>query len=85
MSSFFQLVRGRDYLSPRIVRLRNPHAARMSTARAPNMQKLSGETVRLLSSSQVVSCVHAVAKELIENSLDAKATNIEVKLVSKGA
>lgn len=46
------------------------------------MQKLSKDTVRLLSSSQAITSVHAVVKELVENSLDAKATNVEVKLVS---
>lgn len=45
------------------------------------MNQLCAETVRLLSSSQVITSVHAAVKELVENSLDAKATNIEVKLV----
>ena len=45
------------------------------------MQKLDGDTVRLLCGSQTISSVHAVVKELVENSLDAQATNIEVKLV----
>ena len=45
------------------------------------MQQLDGETVRLLSGSQTISSVHAVVKELVENSLDAQATNVEVKLV----
>jgi len=48
------------------------------------MHQLSSETVRLLSSSQVITSVHAVVKELLENSLDSKATNIEIKLVSEG-
>ena len=47
------------------------------------MRLLPNETVRLLSSSQVITSVHAVVKELLENSLDAKATNIEIKLVSE--
>ena len=46
------------------------------------MQQLGGETVRLLAGSQTISSVQAVVKELVENSLDAGATNIEVKLVS---
>ena len=45
------------------------------------LHQLGSETVRLLSSSQVITSVYAVVKELLENSLDAKATNIEVKLV----
>lgn len=47
------------------------------------MQLLPSGTIRLLSSSQVITSVHAVVKELLENSLDAKATNIEIKLVSE--
>ena len=51
--------------------MRLPHA----------MQQLDGETVRLLAGSQTISSGQAVVKELVENSLDAGATNIEVKLV----
>jgi len=46
------------------------------------MKQLPAETIRLLSSSQVITSVVSVVKELIENSLDASATNIDVKLVS---
>ena len=46
------------------------------------MHKLSKDTVRLLSSSQAITSLHGVVKELVENSLDARATNVEVKLVS---
>lgn len=45
------------------------------------MKQLSAETVRLLSSSQVITSVVSVVKELIENSLDAGSTSIDVKLV----
>ena len=48
-----------------------------------SLHQLSKETVHLLSSSQVITSVYAVVKELVENSLDAKATSIEVKLVSQ--
>ncbi|CAO2616124.1 PMS1 protein homolog 1 [Lemmus lemmus] len=46
------------------------------------MKQLPAATVRLLSSSQIITSVVSVVKELIENSLDAGATSIEVKLVS---
>jgi hypothetical protein len=46
------------------------------------MKQLPAATVRLLSSSQTITSVVSVVKELIENSLDAGATSIEVKLVS---
>uniref|UniRef100_A0A4W3JVK8 PMS1 homolog 1, mismatch repair system component n=1 Tax=Callorhinchus milii TaxID=7868 RepID=A0A4W3JVK8_CALMI len=48
------------------------------------MQHLPPETIRLLSSSQTISSVVSVVKELVENSLDANATNIEVKLENNG-
>ena len=46
------------------------------------MNLLDAETVRFISSSQVVASVHSAVKELVENSLDAGASNIQVKLVS---
>uniref|UniRef100_A0A5F8HIH1 PMS1 homolog 1, mismatch repair system component n=1 Tax=Monodelphis domestica TaxID=13616 RepID=A0A5F8HIH1_MONDO len=48
------------------------------------MKQLPAATVRLLSSSQVITSVISVIKELIENSLDAGATNIDVKLENYG-
>ncbi|KFO75363.1 PMS1 protein 1, partial [Cuculus canorus] len=48
------------------------------------MKQLSAETIRLLSSSQVITSVVSVVKELIENSLDAGATNIDTKLENYG-
>ncbi|XP_009489036.1 PMS1 protein homolog 1 isoform X3 [Pelecanus crispus] len=48
------------------------------------MKHLSAETVRLLSGSQVITSVVSVVKELIENSLDASATNIDIKLENYG-
>ena len=41
---------------------------------------LPQDTVSLLKSSQVVTSVWSAVKELIENSLDAGAKNIEVRL-----
>ena len=48
------------------------------------MNRLNENTVKLISSGQVVTSVSNVIKELIENSLDAKATTIEVKLANYG-
>ncbi|XP_065736324.1 PMS1 protein homolog 1 isoform X3 [Phocoena phocoena] len=45
------------------------------------MKQLPAATIRLLSSSQIITSVVSVVKELIENSLDAGATSIDVKLV----
>lgn len=45
------------------------------------MKQLPPDTVRLLSSSQVITSVVNVVKELLENSLDAGASNIDVKMV----
>uniref|UniRef100_A0A3Q4HNF4 PMS1 homolog 1, mismatch repair system component n=1 Tax=Neolamprologus brichardi TaxID=32507 RepID=A0A3Q4HNF4_NEOBR len=48
------------------------------------MKQLPPDTVRLLSSSQVITSVVNVVKELIENSLDAGASSIDVKLENFG-
>ncbi|XP_063255978.1 PMS1 protein homolog 1 isoform X2 [Prinia subflava] len=48
------------------------------------MKQLPGETIRLLSSSQVITSVVSVVKELVENSLDADATGIDIKLENYG-
>ncbi|XP_071328617.1 PMS1 protein homolog 1 isoform X2 [Trachinotus anak] len=48
------------------------------------MKQLPPDTVRLLSSSQVITSVVNVLKELMENSLDAGASSIDVKLENYG-
>ncbi|XP_023665719.2 PMS1 protein homolog 1 isoform X2 [Paramormyrops kingsleyae] len=48
------------------------------------MKQLPAETVRLLSSSQVITSVVSVVKELVENSLDAGASSVDVKLENFG-
>ncbi|XP_070588036.1 PMS1 protein homolog 1 isoform X1 [Erythrolamprus reginae] len=48
------------------------------------MKQLPAETVRLLSSSQVIVSVVSVVKELVENSLDANSASIDVKLENYG-
>ena len=47
-----------------------------------SMKKLSKETIQLISSTQVITSVYSAVKELVENSIDAGSTNIEVRLVS---
>ena len=48
---------------------------------AGKLQQLSSDTVRLLSCSQIITSVHSVVKELVENALDAKGTSISIRLV----
>uniref|UniRef100_A0A8C5K262 PMS1 n=1 Tax=Jaculus jaculus TaxID=51337 RepID=A0A8C5K262_JACJA len=48
------------------------------------MKQLSAATVRPLSNSQIITSVTSVVKELIENSLDAGATSIDVRLENYG-
>ena len=48
------------------------------------MKQLNNDTVRLITSGQVVTSVSNVVKELIENSVDAGATNIDVRLINFG-
>ncbi|MED6241226.1 hypothetical protein ATANTOWER_004031 [Ataeniobius toweri] len=48
------------------------------------MKQLPPDTVRLLSSSQVITSVVNVVKELMENSLDAGASSIDIKLENFG-
>ncbi|XP_070770762.1 PMS1 protein homolog 1 [Enoplosus armatus] len=48
------------------------------------MKQLPPDTVRLLSSSQVITSVVNVVKELMENSLDAGTSSIDVKLENYG-
>ncbi|CAH1237915.1 PMS1 [Branchiostoma lanceolatum] len=54
------------------------------TAGARSLQALPAATARLLSSTQVITSVFSVVKELVENSLDAHATSVDVKLESFG-
>uniref|UniRef100_A0A8C7MBD8 PMS1 homolog 1, mismatch repair system component n=1 Tax=Oncorhynchus kisutch TaxID=8019 RepID=A0A8C7MBD8_ONCKI len=48
------------------------------------MNRLPADTVRLLSSCQVINSVVNVVKELLENSLDAGALSIDIKLENYG-
>ncbi|XP_037136457.1 PMS1 protein homolog 1 isoform X1 [Syngnathus acus] len=48
------------------------------------MKQLPADTVRLLSSSQVITSMTNVVKELLENALDAGASIIDIKLENYG-
>lgn len=49
-----------------------------------SLKQLPPSTIKLINSTQVITSVSSVVKELIENSIDAGATNIEVKLENHG-
>ncbi len=51
---------------------------------ANNIQAIDEESIHRICSSQVVTDLATAVKELIENSLDAGATVIEVKLFDWG-
>lgn len=46
-----------------------------------SMKQLPSETIKLISSTQVITSVSSVVKELMENSIDAQATIIDIRLV----
>ncbi|XP_053454345.1 PMS1 protein homolog 1 isoform X6 [Nycticebus coucang] len=62
----------------------NPSLFKKATLLTARMKQLPAATVRLLSSSQIITSVVSVVKELVENSLDAGATSIDVKLENYG-
>jgi DNA mismatch repair protein PMS1 len=47
-----------------------------------SIKQLPLSTVKLVTSTQTITSVSSVVKELMENALDAEAVNIDVKLVS---
>jgi len=48
-----------------------------------SMKQLPSETIKLISSTQVITSASSVVKELMENSIDANATIIDIRLVLK--
>lgn len=46
-----------------------------------SMKQLPLETIKLISSTQVITSSSTVVKELLENAIDAQATLIDIRLV----
>lgn len=46
-----------------------------------SVQQLPKGVIKLISSTQVINSVSSVIKELLENSIDAGATSVDIKLV----
>lgn len=44
---------------------------------------LPADTIRLIKSTQVITTPVSIVKELVENAVDAEASTVSVKLVSK--
>lgn len=52
---------------------------------SPVVQPIDQKSIHQICSGQVVLSIATAMKELVENSLDAGATNIEIKLKNHGA
>ncbi|XP_060086048.1 PMS1 protein homolog 1-like [Ylistrum balloti] len=48
------------------------------------MRELPQSTIRLLGSTQVITSIYSVVKELLENSIDAESTSLDIKLENFG-
>jgi DNA mismatch repair ATPase MutL len=46
-----------------------------------SLKQLPPDTIRLISSTQVITSASSVVKELLENSIDAHATTVNIRLV----
>ena len=67
---------------------RNPRrslAGKMAGAPSPVVQPIDKRTIHQICSGQVILSIATAMKELVENSLDAGATNIDIKLKNHGA
>jgi len=56
----------------------------MSGANNNKIESLPSSTIRLIGSSQVITSVFSVVKELLENSIDASASAIDIRLETYG-
>ena len=57
----------------------------MAGASSPAVQAIDKRTIHQICSGQVILSIATAMKELVENSLDAGATNIDIKLKNRGA
>lgn len=57
----------------------------MAGASSPVVQAIDKRTIHQICSGQVILSIATAMKELVENSLDAGATNIDIKLKNHGA
>ncbi|VVC37340.1 DNA mismatch repair protein, C-terminal,DNA mismatch repair, conserved site,High mobility group box [Cinara cedri] len=48
------------------------------------MKQLSSDTIKLISSTQIITSASSVVKELMENSIDAQSTIIDIRLENYG-
>ena len=67
---------------------RNPRrylAGKMAAASSPVVQAIDKRSIHQICSGQVILSIATAMKELVENSLDAGATNIDIKLKNHGA
>ncbi len=55
-----------------------------SSWNAPSIKAIDGKSVHQICSGQVILSLATAVKELVENSIDANATNIEIKLKDYG-
>ena len=56
-----------------------------ATSSSPVVQAIDQKSIHQICSGQVVLSIATAMKELVENSLDAGATNIEIKVRNHGA